>query len=82
MAAKLDVTQVIGDPRVPVHFGNKSEGEKVRQKKRSDRKMETQGRKEGGSRKAAAQEVMQLQKQFVSALGQAGREREGSQVAL
>lgn len=27
LAAKLDVSQVIGDPRVPVHFGNKVRGE-------------------------------------------------------
>lgn len=51
LAAKLDVTQVIRDPRVPVHFGNKVRGEGKDRKEVKE--METQGR-ERGSREAAA----------------------------
>ncbi len=32
LAAKLDVSQVIRDPRVPVHFGNKVKGEGIGRK--------------------------------------------------
>lgn len=68
MAAKLDVSQVIRDPRVPVHFGNKVSGEGCTEKKQKRLKD-----------RAAASEVMQLQKpNYLSVLQDRQREESGS----
>lgn len=71
LAAELDVTQVIRDPWIPVHFGNR-----VRWEFKTEKKWKTR------EDRTADREVMQLQKYSVSAPGQAEREGEASQVVL